>query len=51
MIDELGAETETVNVIATGHLAPLMLDECVSFTAHEPWLTLRGLELVFARNS
>ena len=51
MIEELGAETESVNVIATGHLAPLMMAECASFTTHQPWLTLRGLELVFARNS
>lgn len=48
---ELGAEPESVNVIATGHLAPLVMAECASFTVHEPWLTLRGLELVFARNS
>lgn len=39
-----------VQVIATGYLAPLVLDECQSFTAHSPWLTLRGLELVFRRN-
>jgi type III pantothenate kinase len=40
-----------VNVIATGHLAPVVLGECQSFTAHAPSLTLRGLELVFQRNS
>jgi type III pantothenate kinase len=39
-----------VTVIATGYLAPLVLDECRCFTVHAPWLTLRGLELVFARN-
>jgi type III pantothenate kinase len=47
---ELGAEPDEVKVIATGYLAPLVLDECRSFTHHAPWLTLRGLELVFARN-
>jgi type III pantothenate kinase len=41
---------EDVTVIATGYLAPLVLDECRCFTVHAPWLTLRGLELVFARN-
>ncbi len=51
MIEELGVPTESVNVIATGHLAPLVIDECTSFTHHEPWLTLIGLELVFHRNA
>jgi type III pantothenate kinase len=37
-------------VVATGHLAPLVYDECRCFTAHDPQLTLRGLELVFRRN-
>ena len=51
MIDELGVPTDTVNVIATGGLAPVVVDECRSITEHQPWLTLRGLELVFARNT
>jgi type III pantothenate kinase len=50
MIVELGVEPSTVNVIATGGLAPVVVDECRSITDHQPWLTLRGLELVFARN-
>jgi type III pantothenate kinase len=50
MVEELGAPTEDVTVIATGHLAALVLDECRCFTDHDPWLTLRGLDLVFARN-
>jgi type III pantothenate kinase len=50
MIDELGVEPATVNVIATGGLAPVVVDECRSITDHQPWLTLRGLELVFERN-
>jgi type III pantothenate kinase len=29
----------------------VVVDECRSITDHQPWLTLRGLELVFARNS
>jgi type III pantothenate kinase len=50
IIAELGVEASTVNVIATGGLAPVVVDECRSITDHQPWLTLRGLELVFARN-
>jgi type III pantothenate kinase len=51
MIEELGVPTDSVHVIATGGLAPIVVDECRSLTAHQPWLTLLGLELVFARNS
>jgi type III pantothenate kinase len=47
----LGVDVEDVAVIATGYLAPLVLDECRCFTDHLPHLTLRGLELVFARNT
>jgi type III pantothenate kinase len=47
---ELGVSADDMRVIATGHLAPLVMDECRCFTDHAPWLTLRGLELVFARN-
>lgn len=50
MIDELGVPPEAVRVVATGYLAPLVVDECRCFTEHNPWLTLIGLELVFARN-
>ena len=51
MVAELGAEPDEVTVIATGPLAPLVVSECSCFTEHSPWLTLKGLELVFARNS
>jgi type III pantothenate kinase len=34
----------------TGYLAPLVADECRCFTDAAPWLTLRGLQLVFERN-
>jgi type III pantothenate kinase len=37
-------------VIATGGLAPLVLDESETITEHEPDLTLIGLRLVFERN-
>ena len=48
MLAELGVET--ANVIATGGLATLVVSECATVTHHEPWLILRGLELVFGRN-
>jgi type III pantothenate kinase len=51
MIAELGADAGAVTVVATGYLAPLVVDEFRCFTAHAPWLTLQGLELVYARNS
>jgi type III pantothenate kinase len=41
---------DAVTVIATGGLAPLVLDEISVIDAHEPWLTLIGLRLVFERN-
>ncbi|KRF16611.1 type III pantothenate kinase [Nocardioides sp. Soil797] len=51
MIAELDAAPDVVNVVATGHMAPIVLDECDAFTAHSPWLTLLGLEMMFHRNS
>ncbi len=50
MLTELRLEPGQANVIATGGLAPLVVEECSVFTEHQPWLTLLGLELVFARN-
>ena len=51
MIAELGLVPGQLNVIATGGLAPMVVEECAVFTDHAPWLTLLGLELVFERNS
>jgi type III pantothenate kinase len=51
MIDELGSDSADVSVVATGYLADLVQEECSCFTAADPWLTLRGLALVWARNS
>jgi type III pantothenate kinase len=51
MVDELGLRPGDVTVIATGGLAETVLDECRSITEHQPWLTLIGLEIVFARNN
>jgi len=51
MTAALGLDPGKVNVIATGGLAGIVLDECASITDHQPWLTLFGLELVFSRNT
>lgn len=51
LVGELGVPLEDVAVVATGHLADLVHDECSVFTDHDPWLTLQGLRLVFERNS
>lgn len=45
---ELG---EQLNVVATGGLAPLVVAESTTITAHEPDLTLIGLRLVFEKNT
>jgi type III pantothenate kinase len=47
IVAELGPST---TVIATGGLAPVVLEECRRIDVHEPWLTLIGLRLVFERN-
>lgn len=44
-------DPESVTVIATGGLAPLVIDEVSVIDAYEPWLTLIGLRLVFERNN
>lgn len=51
MIAELDVEPADVRVIATGYLAGLVVEECSCFTDHLPWLTLRGLEIAFQRNT
>ena len=50
MLAELRIDSAEASVVATGYLADVVYDECRCFTHHDPWLTLRGLELVFARN-
>ena len=50
MADELADDPNDVTVVATGGLAPLILDEAEVIDAHEPWLTLIGLRLVYERN-
>jgi type III pantothenate kinase len=50
MADELSDDPNDVTVVATGGLAPLVLEEAEVIDAHEPWLTLIGLRLVYERN-
>jgi type III pantothenate kinase len=51
MVAELGGDPRAVTVVSTGYLADLVVGECRCFTAHAPWLTLQGLEMVYARNA
>jgi type III pantothenate kinase len=51
MVAEMSEVVADVHVIATGYLAPLVVDECRCFTETDNWLTMRGLELVFRRNA
>ncbi len=48
---ELGVPLDTLTVVATGVLAPAVIDECETVTQHEPHLTLHGLRIVFDRNA
>ena len=47
MVAELGGEA---TVVATGGLAGAMLEACETVQRHDPWLTLRGLRIVWDRN-
>ncbi len=52
MAAELSPEDPSaVTVIATGGLAPLVIEQVPAIAAHEPWLTLIGLRLVWERNA
>jgi type III pantothenate kinase len=50
MMAELHLAPGELAVVATGGLAPVVVEECAVFTDHQPWLTLLGLEIVFDRN-
>ena len=51
MIEELGLRTDEVTVVSTGYLSEIVVGECGCFTVHDPWLTIRGLWMVYERNS
>jgi len=48
MRDELGPGVTTV---ATGGLAPAVLEACETIDHHDPWLTLKGLRIIWERNT
>lgn len=50
MAAELGVAVSDLTVVATGGLAPLVLEGCRTVHRYEPWLTLIGLRLVYERN-
>lgn len=50
MTQELTDDPDELTVVATGGLAPLVLDEASSIDVFEPWLTLIGLRLIYERN-
>jgi type III pantothenate kinase len=50
MVAELGLTLDDVTIVATGGLAPLVIEQCRTVDHHEPWLTLHGLRLVYERN-
>lgn len=51
IVERMTAELGEVRaVIATGGLAPVVIDECQTITHHEPMITLIGLRMVFERN-
>jgi type III pantothenate kinase len=51
LVERLSKELGQPTVIATGGLAPVLIEECRTIDEHEPWLTLEGLRIVFARNT
>ncbi|GLW65989.1 type III pantothenate kinase [Actinomadura rubrobrunea] len=51
MAEELAPDPADVTVIATGGLAPLVLEEARCIDVYEPWLTLIGLRLIYERNT
>ena len=51
MVGRIRAELgSAVKVVATGGLAPIVVPHCEHVDETDPWLTLRGLRLVFERN-
>jgi type III pantothenate kinase len=52
IVERMAAEVGPLRaVIATGGLAPLVMEESTAITHHEPMITLIGLRLVFDKNT
>jgi type III pantothenate kinase len=50
LVDRMTAELGPATVVATGRLAELMEPFCERIEHVDPWLTLRGLRLIFEKN-
>jgi type III pantothenate kinase len=51
IVEEISAELPgDPVVVATGGLAPSVMDACKTVARHDPWLTLKGLRLIWERN-
>lgn len=51
IVDRISAELGPgVATVATGGLAPAILAACETIDHHDPWLTLKGLRVVWERN-
>jgi type III pantothenate kinase len=55
VVEQLAAELDGLDgppvVVATGGLASAVVDACRSINHHDPWLTLKGLRIVWDRNT
>jgi len=52
VVEQLAAELDAPPVVvATGGLAPAVVDACRRIDHHDPWLTLKGLRIVWERNT
>ncbi|HEX5948887.1 MAG TPA: type III pantothenate kinase [Actinomycetota bacterium] len=51
VVERISKELGHPTVVATGGLAPVVINECRTVDHHEPWLTLEGLRLVFEKNA
>jgi type III pantothenate kinase len=52
IVEEISDELDsTPVVVATGGLAPAVVKACRTISDHDPWLTLKGLRLIWERNA
>jgi type III pantothenate kinase len=51
MVDRMEKELGPATVVATGGLAPIVVEHSQVVDHHEPWLTLEGLRIVYERNA
>jgi len=51
IVERMRKELGPAPVVATGGVAPAIIEHCSSIDHHEPWLTLEGLLIIFERNA